>query len=117
MKSAGETVDRSQETTERAEKTVKSAEKTEERAEKIRIWATAAIPPDVRQDARANMASILLEIGKDPDVTTEKRQHLTGLSDRGVRKNIASLRSFGLLIRVGPDKGGRWEVAGRGEGT
>ena len=109
---SGKTVERAEKTEEHAGKTVERAEKTEERAEKIRIWATTAIPPDVRQDARCNMASILMEIGKDPDVTTEKLQHLTGLSDRGVRKNIASLRSFGLLIRVGPDKGGHWELLG-----
>ena len=34
----------------------------------------------------------------------------TGLSVEGVRYQIAKLKSEGLLRRVGPDKGGHWEV-------
>ena len=68
------------------------------------------IPSEVRQDARSNMVSILSEIGMDKFATTEKLMKTTGLSDRGVRKIVASLKALGLLVRIGSDKGGHWEV-------
>jgi len=33
-----------------------------------------------------------------------------GISDRGVKKNISKLKSDGLIRRIGPDKGGYWEI-------
>ena len=33
-----------------------------------------------------------------------------GISSRAVEKQIAKLREQGRLRRVGPDKGGHWEV-------
>jgi len=42
-----------------------------------------------------------------------------GLTSRAVEKQIATLKATGRLRRVGPDKGGHWEVkidSGRGEG-
>jgi ATP-dependent DNA helicase RecG len=39
----------------------------------------------------------------------------TGLSLEGVKKNIRLLRKQGLLRRVGPSKGGHWEVIGSGK--
>lgn len=109
---AEETQENARKTAERAGETTENAGKTAERAEKVREWATAAIPPGVRQDARANMVSILVEIGADERITAEGLSIRTGLSDRGVWKNIASLRSLGLLDRIGPDKGGHWKLVG-----
>lgn len=34
----------------------------------------------------------------------------TGLSIAGVKKNIRKLKDANLIRRVGPDKGGHWEV-------
>lgn len=33
-----------------------------------------------------------------------------GISERAVEKHLANLRGAGVLRRIGPDKGGRWEV-------
>jgi len=41
---------------------------------------------------------------------TRKKTIVTGLSVGGVEKNILLLKSEGLIRRVGPDKGGHWEV-------
>ena len=102
----------SQKSDERAENTSKRAEKDMERAEKIRAWALNMIPEGVRQDARSNMVSVVAGIGMDGQITTEGLMHLTGLSDRGVRKTIASLKTLGLLTRVGSDRVGHWELVG-----
>ena len=55
----------------------------------------------------------------------ESQPHLTfagmvaalGITRSTIQKHVANLKAAGRLRRVGPDKGGRWEVAGRGEGT
>jgi predicted HTH transcriptional regulator len=33
-----------------------------------------------------------------------------GINEKNIRNNIAKLKQKGILIRTGPDKGGRWEV-------
>ena len=94
------------------ENAAKWAEKGAERAEKVKAWALNMIPSGVRQDARSNMASVLAGIGVDEKITTEGLMRLTGLSDRGVRKTISALKAFGLLVRVGSDRAGHWELVG-----
>ena len=96
----------------RAEKDAERAENAAERAEKVKAWALNMIPSGVRQDARSNMASVMAGIGMDEKITTEGLMRLTGLSDRGVRKTISALKAFGLLVRVGSDRAGHWELVG-----
>lgn len=45
-----------------------------------------------------------------PDVTLVELANATGLSVDGVRWNIRKLKDANLVRRVGPDKGGHWEV-------
>jgi ATP-dependent DNA helicase RecG len=53
---------------------------------------------------------ILEAIREDNSVTAvELSQHL-GLTLRAVEKQLAKLKQDGVLRRVGPDKGGYWEV-------
>lgn len=33
-----------------------------------------------------------------------------GISQKGVEKQITKLKKDGILRRIGPDKGGKWEV-------
>ena len=33
-----------------------------------------------------------------------------GLSEDGVRYNLKRLKKDGVLVRIGPDRGGYWEV-------
>ena len=40
-----------------------------------------------------------------------------GISSRMVRKHIASLREAGIIVRVGSNKTGHWEVVGKEEGV
>ena len=53
----------------------------------------------------------ILEIIKDDKfVTISKLSKLLGLSTTAVEKNIAKLKEKGFLKRVGPAKGGYWEI-------
>ena len=40
-----------------------------------------------------------------------------GISSRMVRKHIASLREAGIIVRVGSNKTGHWEVVRKEEGV
>ena len=45
-----------------------------------------------------------------PDVTLAELANATGLSVAGVRWNIRKLKDANLIRRIGPDKGGHWEI-------
>ena len=49
-------------------------------------------------------------IQSNPSVTIQELQAMLNLSRNGVRKALGRLKATGLLRRVGPDKGGHWEV-------
>ena len=53
---------------------------------------------------------ILDLIEQDNVVTTELLGKLLGISKRAVLKQIAKLKKQGRLHRIGPAKGGRWDV-------
>lgn len=46
----------------------------------------------------------------DPNITTARPASLLKLSIRAVEKNIRFLKSKGYVARIGPAKGGHWEV-------
>ena len=54
--------------------------------------------------------AILQSMRSDPRITTTKLAEKLGLSTRAVEKNIQFLKSGGHIRRVGPAKGGHWEV-------
>jgi len=53
---------------------------------------------------------ILKAIGSNNQVTISELAELTGVTTRSVERNIKKLQDNGQLRRVGPDKGGYWEV-------
>ncbi len=55
---------------------------------------------------------ILKIVGENHQVTIAELAGKTGVSPRSVERNIKKLQEEGLLKRVGPDKGGHWEVIG-----
>jgi ATP-dependent DNA helicase RecG len=53
---------------------------------------------------------ILEFISHDPNITIREMASNLGISDRAVKKNIQKLKDQGLLRRVGPARGGHWEI-------
>jgi predicted HTH transcriptional regulator len=53
---------------------------------------------------------IIALIRRNPVITRAEIAKNTGLSVRGVEWNLNELKKEGMLKRVGPDKGGHWEV-------
>ncbi len=53
---------------------------------------------------------IIEAITKKSDVTQKELATIIGITEDGVKYHITRLRKQGLLKRIGPDKGGYWEV-------
>ena len=53
---------------------------------------------------------ILELISASPSITISEIAVRLGMTKRGVDKNIKRLKEQGIIRRVGPDKGGHWEV-------
>ncbi len=53
---------------------------------------------------------ILVMISEKASITTEQMAARLGISTRAVEKHLSNLKAKGLLRRIGPDKGGHWEV-------
>ena len=47
---------------------------------------------------------------ENPEVTIPIMAETLRLTTRAVEKNVAKLQAKGIVKRVGPDKGGHWEV-------
>jgi ATP-dependent DNA helicase RecG len=46
----------------------------------------------------------------NPSITIPEIAVVIGISERGVKKQISKLKQNGIIKRIGPDKGGYWEV-------
>ena len=53
---------------------------------------------------------IIEAITKKSDITQKELATIIGITEDGVKYHITRLRKQGLLKRIGPDKGGYWEV-------
>jgi ATP-dependent DNA helicase RecG len=66
-------------------------------------------PACVEKITRAQQV-ILEEIGEFPTISARQLAENTGLSFRKIQYDIQALKAAGRLLRIGPDKGGHWEV-------
>ena len=53
---------------------------------------------------------ILNAIQQNPKVSAVEMASLLGISSRAVEKRLRSMRENDVIRRVGPDKGGYWEI-------
>lgn len=53
---------------------------------------------------------ILDLVKSNSNITIPELSHLIGVSERSIERNIKNLQDSKKLMRVGPDKGGHWEV-------
>ncbi len=67
---------------------------------------TVKVPEKVTPNQRA----ILEACSQNTHVTIAEIAVRIGISDRKTKANIAKLKAKGLIRRIGPDKGGHWEV-------
>ena len=53
---------------------------------------------------------ILRILKQSPEMTIGQSSSAIGITTRSIERNLKKLKETGRLRRVGPDKGGRWEV-------
>jgi ATP-dependent DNA helicase RecG len=63
-----------------------------------------------QKSSQKSSQKIIAYMQKEPEITIEELSIRIGISDRAVKKHIAKLQEIGKLKRIGPDKGGHWEV-------
>lgn len=85
-------------TTDTASETVKEAKSVEKSVEK---------------GVEKSVEKITHVLSENPYATQRDLAAATGLSIRGVEKNLSKLKSAGVIRRIGPDRGGHWEVVSR----
>ncbi|MCX5791841.1 MAG: winged helix-turn-helix transcriptional regulator [Elusimicrobia bacterium] len=56
------------------------------------------------------MEKIIALIRENPSVTQVMLEKKSGLTRRGVEWNLKMFKATGVIRRIGPDKGGHWEV-------
>lgn len=78
--------------------------------EKVEGKAIEKVIEKVGERVTENQKRVLEEIMKDKYITVKRLSESIGISERKTQENIKKLKDKGLLKRVGPDKGGYWEV-------
>ncbi len=74
-------------------------------------WLTKDIDEQAREKTREKTREkILRMITEQPSITTEKLANKTRISPKGIEWQIGRLKKEGKIKRIGPDKGGHWEV-------
>ena len=72
------------------------------------------VPQDVPEKYPENLnetqAAMLEMIISNPRVTRQEMAMKLELTESAIKKNIRILKEKGIIKRVGPDKGGYWEV-------
>ena len=64
----------------------------------------------VGDNLTANQKKIIDAIKNNNSVSAKKLASKVGISQRKVEENLAKLKLMGILKRIGPAKGGHWQV-------
>ena len=63
-----------------------------------------------REKKKKSREKILDLLREHPEYSTARLAEQIGVTSKAVEKQLARLKAEGLVQRIGPDKGGRWEV-------
>jgi len=72
--------------------------------------ATPGISERSQKGSQKSSQKIIAAIAGNPDITIDEIAKKVGISTRAVKKHLSTLKASGFLKRIGPDRGGRWEV-------
>ena len=70
----------------------------------------------VRKGGKKTADRLIELIRGNPKITFAEMVSATGVACSAIQKHMERLRDAQRLRRVGPDKGGRWEVIGNAQG-
>ena len=64
----------------------------------------------IQKSSLKSSLKIVLFMQEDKNITIPEIAKKIGITERGVKKQISKMKADGKIKRVGPDKGGYWEV-------
>ena len=117
--SGEKTAESSEKTAEGSEKTAESSEKTTEGSEKnagsgekmdSTPQKTVSAPQKTDSSPQKTSQKIVSFMSENPKITRHELALFLSISDDAVKQQIAKLVEKQIIRRVGPDKGGHWEV-------
>lgn len=85
----------------------------------LRDWMTSLMIRNLRHDIDAFLKSVNEEISRektiellsvDGSLSAASIAALIGITPKAVEKHLSRMKAEGILRRIGPDKGGHWEV-------
>lgn len=69
-----------------------------------------SVESSVQSGRKAEETPLLRLLKAHPGLTAKQAAEHLGLSPRAVEKQLAALKAAGRLRRIGPNKGGHWQV-------
>jgi predicted HTH transcriptional regulator len=87
-----------------------SSEKTSEVADEGSLKSSGE-EESSQESSQKSSQKIIELMQNDPTITIADLAKIVGITDRAIKKQIEKLRVLGLIRRIGPDKGGHWEVS------
>ena len=69
-----------------------------------------------RKSGQKTRDAILALIRENGNVTSTQMAAALGINRSAVSKHLKALQQSNIILRVGPDKGGHWEIVKRKEG-
>lgn len=63
-----------------------------------------------QKSVQTSVQKIVDFISENPNITTQEMANLLGINRSIVARHIKTLQEKGIIRRVGPDKGGHWEI-------
>jgi predicted HTH transcriptional regulator len=70
-----------------------------------------------QKTVQKTVQKIMAAIRQNPAVSARELAVLSGLTPRGVKWRLEQLKAQGIIRRIGPDRGGHWEVMKSGDKT
>lgn len=64
----------------------------------------------LKNTLKGTLKHIVELIEENPDITIDNVAELLQMNRRGIVKHFKNLKQKGIIRRVGPDKGGHWEI-------
>ena len=63
-----------------------------------------------QKSVQKSVQKIVDFLSENPNITTQEMANLLGINRSIVARHIKTLQEKGIIRRVGPDKGGHWEI-------
>lgn len=75
------------------------------------MWMVFYFREENQESSQESSQKIIELIRQNPNITTLEMAETIGVNRRTVAKITKTLQTQGIILRVGPDKGGHWKIA------